>query len=187
VIFSFSPETGFTEIHRRTFPGKMFTTPPIVEPNGRITVGTLDGFLATTGTNLVESFTDTGVLTLTAAPTRHKAGGLLVVGRNGYVVKSGGGLAWRKQLEGPSIASAVATCTHVYINTTDGFYTFNADTMQQVARVFWGNHSGGLSAPVVGPFGHVYAIVSNNLFVFEAPFWPTNNGCRGTHQNPYQN
>ena len=165
----------------------MFTTPPVVQPNGRITVGTLDGFLATTATNLVESFTDPGVLTLTAAPTRHKDGSLLVVGRGGYVVKLGVGTTWRKTLEGASIASAAATCTYVYINTTDGLYTFNADTMQQVARVFWGNHSGALSAPVVGPFGHVYAIVSNNLFVFEAPFWPTNNGCRGTHQNPYQN
>ena|SRR6187431_1916120 len=83
--------------------------------------------------------------------------------------------------------SAAATCTYVYINTTDGLYTFNADTMQQVARVFWANHGGGLSAPVVGPFGHVYAIASNNLFVFEAPLFPTISGCRGPNQNPYQN
>ena len=77
---------------------------PIVGPYGRITVGTLDGFLATTATNLVESFTDPGVLTLTAAPTRHKDGSLLVVGRGGYVVKLGVGTTWRKTLEGASIA-----------------------------------------------------------------------------------
>lgn len=71
---------------------------------------------------------------------------------------------------GVSIASAAASCTHLFIATTEELVTHDVTNMAPVASVPW--VGGGLSAPVVGPTGYVYAVASDVLFVFQPPAQP---------------
>lgn len=70
----------------------------------------------------------------------------------------------RQSPGGETIASAAASCTHVFVSTTDGLFTFRADTMGQVARA--NVPGGGLSAPVIGPTGAVYVVGQDTLYTF---------------------
>jgi hypothetical protein len=45
-----------------------------------------------------------------------------------------------------------------------GLYTFDKMTMKKVAEFGWAG--GGVSQPVIGPQGHVYAIAQDTLYVF---------------------
>ena len=72
-----------------------------------------------------------------------------------------------RPLVGAFIASAAASCTHLFVATTDELVSFDVKNMMPVARVPW--VGGGGAAPVIGPSGHVYAIASNSLFVFPPP------------------
>jgi hypothetical protein len=165
-IYAFSPQNGFaTFIHRTT--DDRFTTPPVQLSDGTTVVGTVAGGLTRTQWDFLELPPIPGLGTLTAAPTLHRDGSLVVVSREGIVTKIGTGL-FQTELGGETIASAAASCTHVFITATNGFFTFDAATMQQVALYPWTNF-GGLSSPVIGPKGQVYAVVDQYLFVFPGP------------------
>jgi hypothetical protein len=71
------------------------------------------------------------------------------------------------KLNGESIASAAASCTHLFVATTDELVTYDVTNMTPVATVPW--FGGGRAAPVIGPTGAVYAIASDVLFVFAPP------------------
>jgi hypothetical protein len=58
----------------------------------------------------------------------------------------------------------------VFVSTTNGLETFDARTLAWVHSVPWAG--GGLSAPVIGPSGHVYAIASGSLHIFPPPWRP---------------
>jgi hypothetical protein len=73
----------------------------------------------------------------------------------------------RTVLTGQSIVPAAASRTHVFVSTAGAFHTFDAGTMTEVSRFSW--VGGGMSPPVIGPAGHVYAIASNILFIFPPP------------------
>lgn len=103
-----------------------------------------------------------------AAPTalgssRHA----LVHVHGGVTVMSGVTIQTQIMLPGQSIASAAASRNHVFVSTASGFYTFDKQTMAQLAEVSW--TKGGVSQPVIGPQGHVYAIARGNLYVFPPP------------------
>jgi hypothetical protein len=68
---------------------------------------------------------------------------------------------------GPSIASAAASLSHLFVSGEDGFVTYDANSLNEVARFDW--VGGGRHPPAIGPKGHVYAIASNILFVFPPP------------------
>jgi hypothetical protein len=68
---------------------------------------------------------------------------------------------------GPSIASAAASLSHLFVSGEDGFVTYDANSLNEVARFGW--VGGGRHPPAIGPKGHVYAIASNILFVFPPP------------------
>jgi hypothetical protein len=165
-IYAFSPQNGFaTFIHRTT--EDRFTTPPVQLRDGTTVVGTATGGLTRTQWDFLELPPIAGLGTLTAAPTVNRDGSLVVVSREGIVTKIGSGL-FQTSLGGETIASAAASCTHVFVTATNGFFTFDAATMQQVAVYPWTNF-GGLSSPVIGPKGQVYAVVDQYLFVFQGP------------------
>ena len=65
------------------------------------------------------------------------------------------------------VGTAAASCKHFFVSTTDEFVTFDVKTMLPVAKLAW--VGGGLSAPVIGYGGYVYAIASDSLFVFAPP------------------
>jgi len=95
-------------------------------------------------------------------------GRLVVIERNGKMsVINLHSVVLQQQLNGESIASAAASCTHLFVSTTNELVTFDVKTMLPVARVPWTD--GGRNAPIIGPLGHVYAMTNFGLFVFAAP------------------
>lgn len=91
-----------------------------------------------------------------------------MISREGRIsALSGGDITWQSQLVGKTIASAAASCTYFFVSTSDEFVTFDAKTMLPAAKLAW--IGGGLSSPVIGSGGYVYAIASNSLFVFAPP------------------
>lgn len=166
VVYTFSPENGFQEVAHSTNDKQQFVTPPVVLGDGSTVVGNLQGNLIKTGPNLAELPWASGLGTLTAAPTRLSDGSLAIVSRQGTVTRIG--LSVSKHTPGgQSIVSAAASCTHVFVSTTDGLFTFNTKDMQQVAVLPWSG--GGLSAPIIGPWGDVYALALDHIFVFPGP------------------
>ena len=168
VAYSFSPQAGFSEVFRSKHLRRWLTTPPVVQGNGNTIVGTLDGFLTYTGPDFVQLPVMAGMGTLTAAPTRLPDGRIAVLSREGILsILSGNSVVWRSQLPGQSVVSPAASCTHLFVTTTEEFITYDVTTMARVARGQWVN--GGLVPPVIGPAGHVYAFANNTLYVFHPP------------------
>jgi len=175
IVYDFSPETGFTEIHRTQHLLRQFTTPPVVLPGafGTTLTGTRDGYLTRTSysphlRNYVQLSAISGLGDRTAAPTRLKDGRLVVITASGKMtVLNGVSAVKQSQLGEGSIASAAASCGHFFVATTDHLGTFDAKTLALVASVPW--TGGGLHAPVIGIYGEVYAIASNTLHVFPPP------------------
>jgi hypothetical protein len=168
--YAFSPQNGFSEVARSLHLRRWFTTPPVVLPNGDTVTGTRDGYLTRTGANYAQLGAIGGLGTLTAAPTRLANGALVIVSREGLVSLLRPSIVWQHLPGGESIASAAASCNHVFVATTERFLTFVAKNMLQVAEFVW--VGGGLHAPVIGPWGHVYAIASNTLYTFAPPWSP---------------
>ena len=71
------------------------------------------------------------------------------------------------QLNGGSIASAAASCTHLYVASENELVTFDVKNMMPVARLLW--TGGGGYAPIIGPQGHAYAMTNSGMFVFAPP------------------
>ncbi|MGH9627522.1 MAG: hypothetical protein ACRD7E_04055, partial [Bryobacteraceae bacterium] len=110
------------------------------------------------------SFANLGMLT--ATPTRLHDGRLVVLSRDGRMTAVGAPTV-RQSPGGETVAAAAASCTHVFVSTTEGFFTFKAGTMGQVARA--NVPGGGLSAPVIGPTGNVYVVGQGTLYTFPGP------------------
>jgi hypothetical protein len=169
IAYTFSPQTGFSQVARSSHLRRIFTTTPVVLPNGDTLTGTRDGYLTRTGANFGQLGGLSGLGTLTAAPTRLSDGSLVVVSREGTMTVQRGHRS-QIQLVGASIASAAASCNHIFVATTEAFATFDVKTLTQLAFVPW--VGGGLHSPIIGPSGHVYAIASNVLFAFPPPWKP---------------
>ena len=108
------------------------------------------------------------VTTTQAAPTRMANGRVAVVDGSGNVVILKDGKPFNGMNgAGRSIASAAASRTHLFVSGENGFVTYDASSLAEVARFDW--VGGGLNSPAIGPKGHVYAIASNILFVFPPP------------------
>jgi hypothetical protein len=73
----------------------------------------------------------------------------------------------RISLSSRSAARAVASRTHVFVATTDGFHTLDALAQSEVLNFPW--NGGGALSPAIGPDGRVYAMASNTLFIFPPP------------------
>ena len=100
-------------------------------------------------------------------PTILRDGRIAVIATNGTItVLNGGKVETRIPIEF-SVAAAAASHTHFFVSTWHHFITFDASTLQEVGRYDWPD--GGLSAPAIGPQGNVYAIASNQLYVFPGP------------------
>jgi hypothetical protein len=166
VAYKFDPAAGFSEIYRFSDSKDRLSSPPLALDNvvAVVGVGAENGRLKFERDNTVIP----GLGAITAAPTRTNDGRLVVIERPGTMsVFSSHALVMRQPLNGPSIASAAASCTHLFISTTEELVTFDVRTMVPVARLPWTD--GGRQGPVIGPLGHVYAMTNWGLFVFAAP------------------
>ena len=89
----------------------------------------------------------------------HRAGGLTVM--------SGVTILNQVALPGHSIAAAAASQNQIFVSTASALHTFDKSSLKPLATFSWSN--GGLSQPVIGPQGHVYAIANDTLYVFGPP------------------
>lgn len=163
VLYAFAMQYGFTELVRVSSDRRSYATPPVALPDGTAVLGSQGGVVTQFGPTLADFTSVSGLGVLTAPPTRMKDGNLIIVSREGKVSKPGGP-SW--QPGGESIAAA-ASCTHVFVSTTEGLFTYDTKTLVQKAFVPWTN--GGRSAPIIGPSGNVYAIASDILYAFPPP------------------
>jgi hypothetical protein len=69
-------------------------------------------------------------------------------------------------LPAQTIAQPAVSQKHVFVSTRGSLLTYDAATMQQVAKFDW--KGGGISPPAIGPYGDVYAIADGTLHVFRA-------------------
>jgi outer membrane protein assembly factor BamB len=181
ITYTFSPQTGFSQLARTSrIPGRRpidegrntFATPPVALGNGDTLVGTLDGRLVAANADFSRQLVYGSALgALTAAPTQLADGSIVIVNREGIVTVMRG---YDNQfaLGGGSIASAAASCNHFFVTTQYELVTYDARTLAWLASVPWMSGNGGLSSPVIGPSGRVYAIVSDTLYVFPPPWRP---------------
>jgi len=110
---------------------------------------------------------------IAAAPTLMPDGRIAVIARTGFlsILRSNGVHDSTTDIVSASIASVAASCTHLFVSTTEELTTWDIAHMTPVATVTW--TKGGTSAPVVGPAGHVYAVAGETMFVFPGPPPPT--------------
>jgi hypothetical protein len=168
VAYKFDPVTGFSESYRSSNQYDRLSSPPMAldERVGAV-VGTANGYLKFE-TNSVANVVIPGFGPITAAPSRLHDGRLIVIDRSGRMsALNGRTVTMQAQLNGESIASAAASCTHVFVSSRNELVTYDIRNMMPVARVPW--TEGGRYAPVIGPSGRVYAMTKFGLFVFAAP------------------
>jgi hypothetical protein len=103
-----------------------------------------------------------------ATPTIAGDGRVILVNVIGETIAlQGTTIVSRLRLQGETIARAAASRNHVFLATTDAFYTLDAHAAAVEFRFPW--VGGGAWSPAIGPQGHVYAMASNVLFVFPPP------------------
>jgi hypothetical protein len=167
LAFKFDPAAGFEQIFRFDDKNDRRSTAPTALNNVVAAIGTEDGRVKfeRTGTSLA------GFGPLSATPTRMADGRLVVIDRLARMsLLRDGAIAMQTQLNGYTLAAAAASCTHLFVSTSDEFVTYDAHTMTPVAKLPW--TGGGLYPPVIGPSGHVYGMTKWGLFVFAPPTMP---------------
>ncbi len=186
VGLTFSTTFGFYEYFRVKDAARNHSSPPVILSDGHSAIGTDDpagdaeGRIVYGGPNGI-SLAPVGDFSggVVAAPTRMRDGRLAVVEFNGRLkVLFGSSVVREVPLGGAvSMASAAASCTHLFVATIDALVTLDTSTMTEVARMTL--TGGGLNSPVIGPAGHVYVIDANKLVVFPPPI-SRGTGAKGT-------
>jgi hypothetical protein len=192
VAYKFDLASGFFEVYRFSDNHNRQSSPPVALDMNTVVavVGTDDGRLKFEHSS--SGLYVAGIGEITAAPTRLLDGRLVAIARQGLMsVVSGAGptldthttrVTFQSQLNGESIASAAASCTHLFVASQNELVTFDLKTMLPVVRVPW--TGGGQYAPVIGPLGHVYGMTSFGLFVFPPPATPVIGGCQQAQSGP---
>lgn len=100
-----------------------------------------------------------------AAPTITPNGRIATVDRNGWLsTVIQGSLELQQWNNGPSIASAASSCTHLFVAVENELVTYDLSTLQPVNRLPWAD--GGKHSTIIGPAGHVYATSEGGIYVF---------------------
>lgn len=181
VGYTFSGQR-LTEIFRVHETDFFMRTPPMILPNGHTLMGVeslardnIGAEEANRGGRIIFAKPNSNsvppvklVKVVWAAPTRMADGRVALVDIAGNVlVMQDGRLVNSMTGAGGSLASAAASRSHIFVSGTNGFVTYDTNTLAEVARIDW--VGGGLSPPAIGPRGHVYGIASDILFVFPPP------------------
>ncbi|HEV8392329.1 MAG TPA: hypothetical protein VGQ35_20915 [Dongiaceae bacterium] len=173
---------GFQDLVGFTFSGMVFQeifrvhdeadlrvigSTPMVTPDGHTVFGTPAG-IRFAGPNMNPVATIKDIQTMTA-PTQLADGKIAIATNNWQLaILQGGTVETRISLgSDASMASPAATRMHIFVSTQDALVTYDATTLQEVARFNW--QGGGLWPPVIGPQGNIYAIVGSQLYVFPGP------------------
>jgi hypothetical protein len=167
VGLSCSPAPGFTERFRTQHAPNVLLSSPVTLPDLHTIVGTENGVVFS-GPNATVESPLTGSGSVYAEP-------ILTVDQRAVLVSSAGWAVGLRDhaitppvhLGGESTARAAASRTHVFVSTTDGFYTLDANAETQVFKFPWGTDV--VWPPAIGPDGRVYAMAANILFIFPPP------------------
>ena len=170
VAYSF-PNRQFRELFRVHDESRRLLSPPMVMSDGHTVMATSDdkgkGAIVFLGPNGVTWAPVRGPLSYAAA-TRLADGRTAIVELSRHMTILNGKNEERGVvLPGESIVSAAASRTHLFVSTAGSFITYDPDTWGRQAEIFW--VGGGTFTPAIGPFGHVYGMASNVLFVFPPP------------------
>lgn len=170
VAYSF-PNRRFRELFRVHDENRWLLSPPMVMADGHTVIATSDdkgkGTIAFLGPNMVAWAPVKGPLSFAAA-TRLADGRTAIVELDRHMTILNGKTQERGViLPGESIVSAAASRTHLFVSTAGSFVTYETSTWGKRAEIFW--VGGGTFTPAIGPFGHVYGMASNVLFVFPPP------------------
>ena len=98
------------------------------------------------------------------SPTILRNGKIAVMSSGNVAILNGGHLDTRLTFDDFSVAAAAASHNHLFVSTWHHLITYDSETLQVVGRYEWAD--GGLSQPVIGTQGNVYAIEGNKLYVF---------------------
>jgi hypothetical protein len=167
-----SPATGFTmrwRIHHR---GNVMLSPPTILPDLHSVVAT-DSGVVYSGPNFTNLPVVSGLGGSFGAPTRTLDGRIVIVGTHGRLVVLRDGIIDSQSTLSQntemhySIVPAAASCTNVFVSTSDGLLTYDAAARVQLLKFPW--VGGGRWPLAIGPTGRVYAIASNILFIFPPP------------------
>jgi hypothetical protein len=168
--FTFSDKPALTRSFRFLVESRRVVSPPMALPDNHTIVGT-DRGVVFAGPNATKLPPVTNLGVVSGAPTLLADGRALVVDNGpkgaGVALIKDGQLVGGRSFPFRSMVSAAASRTHIFVSTTDAFYTLDTNTLEEVAKIDL--LGGGVSTPAIGPQGHVYTIVSDILFVFPPP------------------
>jgi hypothetical protein len=167
VGYTVSSGPVLTETFRFHDEAQRLISPPMVLADGHTLVGAANGAVVFAGPNQTKLPPVTGLGPVSTAPTLTVNGLVVIVESDRLVLLRGAKVLSSASLPARSFTVAAASRTHVFVSTTDGLVTFDADAQKALLTFPW--VGGGMSPPVIGPKGHVYAIASNILFVFPPP------------------
>jgi hypothetical protein len=170
VAYSFD-NRQFRELFRVHDENRVLLSPPMMLPDGHTIIATSGdggkGRVVFLGPNGVNWPPIKGPVSYAAA-TRLADGRVAIVERWRHMsILNGKTLERTVELPGESIAPAAASRNHVFVSTAGSFITYDPTTWVKLSEIFW--MGGGTITPAIGPFGHVYGMASNVLFVFPPP------------------
>jgi hypothetical protein len=169
--YTFDGATQLAEVFRFHDAYRSMSSPPVALPGGNVVIGTGSDNVHGSVVFDRQGVRVGGFFPIVAAPTRLPDGRLTVVTRDGRAaLLNGTSVVMQDQLSGHSIASAAASCTHLFVASENELVTYDLKNMLAVARLPWTD--GGRYAPVIGPAGYVYGMTTHGLFVFPPPKRP---------------
>lgn len=176
----------FRELFRVHDESRRLLSTPMVMPDGHTVMATADdkgrGKIVFLGPNMVAWRPVNGPFTYAPA-TRlaDRRTAIVELGRRMTILNN-----WSQErtvpLPGESIVSAAASRTHLFVSTAGSFLTFDPGTWAKLAEISW--VGGGTFTPAIGPFGHVYGMANNVLFVFPPPVAATAAPLGGATDQP---
>ncbi len=159
----------------------VFRATPMVAPDGHSIMGTSGG-VRFGGPNMNEVATIKGLST-DAAPTQLRNGKIAVVAvSNKVAILANNAVETFLDVGGYSMVSAAASHNQFFVSTSDALVTIDSETLQEVGRYAW--QGGGLSTPVIGPQGNVYAVAAQQLYTFPSAAQLASTGGAGTGGAP---
>ena len=164
VGFTFSAQTGFTEGFRAHEESWQLHGTPMVMPDAETFVSEDSATIVWRGQAIKKPQRTTIFPNYVAGMSRTAAGDTLLVVGTLLWTRHPGGEPEDHRMPGETVAAPAVSPKHVFVSTAGSLLTYDAATLQQVAKFDW--TKGGISPPAIGPYGDVYAIANNTLHVF---------------------
>jgi hypothetical protein len=178
IHLGFNPATGFTVRSHLDRGGVIALTSATVLPNGESVSGERDmhiddnkvkiddGHLLFTGpleTQVADAHFDV------ASMPAHTADGRIVFAASGSLrVLDGQTPLVNVNYGADTIAAPAISRNDIFVSTASSMRSYDVKSLAFISEFDW--VGGGLSSPAIGPTGRIYALASNTLHIWSAPF-----------------